>query len=84
MLKPIKDRILILRDDQETETKSGIILPKDEMPQGSGIVMAVGPEVSEIKVGQRVIFKKLDGHDFNYQGKSHVILREFNIQGIYQ
>lgn len=82
MLKPIKDRLLVLRDDHEKETASGIILPKEEMPTGTGIIMAIGPEVKTLEVGQKVLFKKLDGHDFKLDGKEHVILKEFNILGV--
>lgn len=84
MIKPIQDRILVLRDDQEETTKSGIILPEDKLPQGTGIVMGVGPKVEVVKVGQRVLFKKLDGHDYREGGKDYVILKEFNIQAVYK
>lgn len=82
MLKMIKNRILILRDLQDEETESGILLPKEELPQATGIVTAIGPDIKEVKVGQKVLFKKLDGHDFRWQGSDYVILRDFNIQGV--
>lgn len=82
-LKPTNDRLLILRDEQEKVSPGGIILPKDEIPTGTGIVMAIGPKVHDVEVGNRVIFKKLDGHDFKIDGKDHVVLREFNIQGVF-
>lgn len=82
-MKMLGERVLVLRDDQEEKSAGGIILPKDEMPQGSGIIMAVGPDVKDVELGQRVIFKKLDGHGIKKDGKDHVILKEFNILGVY-
>lgn len=83
MLKAIKNGIIVLRDDNEKVTDSGIILPDEEMPTGTGIVMSVGNNVTIVEVGQRVIFGKLDGHDYKEDGKEYVALKDFNIQGVY-
>ena len=70
MLKPLRDYVVLEKAKEEEKTKSGIILteqPKEE--PGKGIVVAVGPGKTEngavipveLKVGQKVVYKKYSG-----------------------
>lgn len=85
MIKPIRNRVLVLREEHEEKTKGGIIIPgKKEVPTGTGFVIAVGPEIEEpISVGKRIVFRKTDGHDIKVGGKDHVILTDENIMGVF-
>lgn len=91
-IKPLGDRILVKALSGETVTKSGIFLPDTakEKPQ-EGTVLAVGPGkvldsgkrvVSEIQVGQRVLFAKYAGTEIKQDGQEFLILRESDIMGI--
>lgn len=55
--KPLRTKIVVLRDDTEKQTKSGLyIVESFREPTGTGVVKAVGPEVTLVKVGDRVVF----------------------------
>ncbi len=91
-VKPLQDRILIKRVEEETKTKGGIIIPDSakEKPQ-EGLVVAVGPGkvtdngtrvVPEVKAGDRILFGKYSGTDIKVDGVEHLILREDDILAI--
>jgi len=91
-IRPLQDRILVKRIDEEEKTKGGIIIPDTakEKPQ-EGRVIAVGRgKVSDdgklqpldVKKGDRILFSKYAGTEVNLEGGEHVILREDDILAI--
>jgi len=91
-VKPLQDRILIKRVEEEAKTKGGIIIPDSakEKPQ-EGLVVAVGPGkvtdagarvAPEVKAGDRILFGKYSGTDIKVDGVEHLILREDDILAI--
>jgi chaperonin GroES len=93
-LKPLNDRVLVLRIEEEEKTKGGIIIPDTarEKPQ-EGKVVAVGPgKLSDkgeripldLKENDRVLFGKYAGSDIKIDGVEHFILREDDILGVVQ
>jgi chaperonin GroES len=91
-IKPLNDRVLVLRIDEEEKTSGGIIIPDTakEKPQ-EGKVVAVGPgKLDEdgkrvpmaVKKNDRVLFSKYGGTDINIDGVEHLIMREDDILGI--
>ena len=93
-IRPLGDRILVLRTDEEEKTPGGIIIPDTakEKPQ-RGRVVAVGPgKVNEkgeripldIKKGDRVLFGKYAGNEIKIDGVEHLIMQEDDILGIVQ
>jgi chaperonin GroES len=91
-VKPLQDRILIKRVEEETKTKGGIIIPDSakEKPQ-EGLVIAVGPgKVTdngtrvnpEVKKGDRILFGKYSGTEIKVNGEEHLILREDDILAV--
>jgi len=91
-IKPLNDRILVLRIGQEEKTSGGIIIPDTakEKPQ-EGRVVAVGPgKVDDngrripldVKTDDRVLFGKYAGTDIKIDGVEHLIMRENDILGI--
>src|SRR5215467_7116188 len=92
-IRPLQDRVLVKRLDEEPEkTKGGIIIPDTakEKPQ-QGKVMAVGKgKVNEdgkvtpldVKVGDTILFGKYSGSDIKLDGEEHLILREEDILGV--
>jgi chaperonin GroES len=91
-IKPMNDRILVLRVEEEKKTAGGIIIPDTakEKPQ-EGKVVAAGPgKVGddgkriplEVKVGDRVLFSKYAGTEIKMDGVEHIFMREDDILGI--
>ena len=91
-IKPLSDRVLVLRVEEEEKTSGGIIIPDTakEKPQ-EGKVIAVGPgKVSEkgeripmaVKEKDRILFGKYAGNEIKIDGVEHIIMREDDILGI--
>lgn len=91
-IRPLQDRIIIKRVEEQERTKGGIIIPDTakEKPQ-EGIVIAVGPGkvtdegkkiTPEIKEGDRVLFSKYAGTEIKIDDVDHLIMREDDILGV--
>src|SRR3989304_7946362 len=89
--RPLHDRVIIKRLEEEEKTKGGIIIPDTakEKPQ-EGRVIAVGPGKHEdgklipmdVKEGDKILFGKYSGAEIKLNGEEHLILREDDILGI--
>jgi chaperonin GroES len=90
--KPLQDRILVKREEEEQKTAGGIIIPDTakEKPQ-KGKVVAAGPgkvsddgkrQPMEVKAGDRVLFAKYAGTEIKIDGVEHICMRENDILGI--
>ncbi len=90
-VKPLHDRIIVKRLDEEEKTSGGIIIPDTakEKPQ-EGMVVAVGSGKREdgkvialdVKEGDKVLFGKYSGTEIELDGDEHLIMREDDILGI--
>ncbi len=91
-IRPLQDRIIVKRIDEEETTKGGIIIPDTakEKPQ-EGKVIAVGKgkinddgklQPLDVKKGDRVLFSKYSGTEINIEGEEHLIIREDDVLGI--
>ena len=91
-LKPLNDRVVVTRIEEEQKTSGGIIIPDTakEKPQ-RGKVIAVGPGKidengkripMELKKNDRVLFGKYAGTEITVDGVEHLIMREDDILGI--
>lgn len=91
-LRPLNDRVVVLRIEEEQQTSGGIIIPDTakEKPQ-EGKVVAVGPgKIDEngkripmgVKKNDRVLFGKYAGTEIKVDGVEHLIMREDDILGI--
>jgi chaperonin GroES len=91
-IKPLNDRVLVTRVEEEQKTAGGIIIPDTakEKPQ-EGKVVAVGPGKCdesgkrvplEVKKGDRILFSKYAGTEIKIDGKEHIFMREDDILGI--
>jgi len=91
-IRPLNDRVLVLRIEEEEKTSGGIIIPDTakEKPQ-EGKVVAVGPGklddegkriALEVKKDDRVLFGKYAGTEIKIDGVEHLIMREDDILGI--
>lgn len=90
-IKPLHDRIIVRRLEEEAKTKGGIIIPDTakEKPQ-RGKVVAVGPGKREdgkhhpvdVKAGDIILFAKYGGTEIRLDGEDHLILREDDVLGV--
>ena len=91
-IRPLHDRIIVERLEEETTTAAGIIIPDSakEKPQ-QGNVVAVGKgKVTEdgkvlpldVKVGDKVLFGKYAGSDIKLDGKEYLMMREDDVLGV--
>ena len=90
-VRPLHDRIIVKRVEEETKTKGGIIIPDSakEKPQ-EGKVVAVGSGKHEdgkvipldVKAGDRILFSKYSGTEIKLDEEEHLIMREEDILGI--
>ncbi|WP_343717261.1 co-chaperone GroES [Inquilinus sp.] len=92
--RPLHDRVLIRRIDQDDKTKGGIIIPDTakEKPQ-EGEVISVGPglrdeagklQPPDVKAGDRVLFGKWSGTEIKLEGTDYVVLKESDIIGVFE
>ena len=93
-IRPLHDRVLIKRIEEENKTKGGIIIPDTakEKPQegevvavGEGRVLENGKVASlDVKKGDRILFGKYSGTEIKLDGIEHLILKEEDILGVIQ
>jgi chaperonin GroES len=90
--RPLHDRVLIRRVEQEAKTTGGIIIPEtaQEKPM-EGDVIAVGPGARgedgnvhplDVKAGDRVLFGKWSGTEVRLDGEELMIMKETDIMGL--
>ena len=91
-VRPLYDRVLVKRSEEETKTKGGIIIPTtaQEKPV-QGVVVAAGKgkvlddgkiKPLDVKKGDKVLFGKYSGTEVKIGGEEHLILREEDILGV--
>jgi chaperonin GroES len=91
-IRPLQDRVIVRRLEEEEKTKGGIIIPDTakEKPQ-EGKVIAVGKgKITEdgkvipldVKVGDKILFGKYAGTEIKIEGEEHLIMREEDILGV--
>jgi chaperonin GroES len=91
-IKPLHDRVIVKRVEEEETTKGGIIIPDTakEKP-AEGLIVAVGSgkisedgtrQALEVKEGDKVLFGKYSGTEIKINGEEHLIMREDEIIAI--
>ena len=90
--RPLGDRVLVKRVEEEEKTKGGIIIPDTakEKPQ-EGEVVAVGPgarddngkvQPLDVKKGDKILFGKWSGTEIKLDGQDLLIMKESDIMGV--
>lgn len=90
--RPLGDRVLVKRVEEEQKTKGGIIIPDTakEKPQ-EGEVVAVGPgarddsgkiQPLDVKAGDRILFGKWSGTEVKVDGQDLLIMKESDVLGV--
>ena len=91
-IRPLHDRVIVKRLEEETTTPGGIVLPGSAAEKPSqGIVLAVGNgkqldngtvRALDVKVGDKVLFGKYSGNEVKVDGEDLIVMREEDIMGI--
>ena len=91
-VRPLQDRILVLRIEEEETSAGGIIIPDSAKEKPSeGKVVAVGNgkvkedgnlQPLDVKKGDRILFSKYAGTEINVDGEEHIIIREDDVLGV--
>jgi len=91
-LRPLHDRIIVKRTEEEEKTSGGIIIPdtaKEKPQQGKVIAVGKGKLLENgkvnpmtVKKGDRVLFGRYAGTDIKIEGEEHLIMREDDILAI--
>jgi chaperonin GroES len=91
-IRPLQDRIVVRRVQEEEKTKGGIIIPdsaKEKPIEGEVIAVGNGKvleggkvQALDVKKGDRILFGKYAGTEIKIDGVEHLILREEEVLGI--
>ena len=91
-IRPLQDRVIVKRLEEEAKTKGGIIIPDTAKEKPiEGIVVAVGRGKTgedgkliklDVKAGDKILFGKYSGTEVKIDGVEHLIMREDDILGI--
>ncbi len=91
-IRPLQDRIIVKRVQEEEKTKGGIIIPdtaKEKPIEGKVIAVGNGKVQEDgkvrpldVKAGDRVLFSKYAGTEIKIDGEEHLIMREDDILGV--
>jgi chaperonin GroES len=91
-IRPLQDRIIVKRIEEETKTAGGLIIPDSakEKPQ-MGMVIAAGNGKKteegkvlalDVKVGDKILFGKYAGTEIKVEGQEYIMMREDDILGV--
>ena len=91
-IRPLQDRLIVKRVQEEEKTKGGIIIPDSakEKPIEGKVIAAGNGKVLEdgkvrpldVKAGDRILFSKYAGTEIKIDGEEHLIMREDDILGV--
>ncbi|MCF8095560.1 MAG: co-chaperone GroES [Desulfobacteraceae bacterium] len=91
-IKPLNDRILVKRLEEESKTKGGIIIPdsaKEKPAQGEVVAVGDGKLNDDgnrmplqVKAGDKVLFAKYAGTEVRIEEEEHLVMREDDVLGI--
>lgn len=81
--QPLGKRVLVQRLEEATTTASGIIIPDNAKEKPSqGTVMAVSDKVTNVEVGNVVVFSKYSGTELTLDGKTYLVIATSDLLGI--
>ena len=91
-VRPLHDRVIVKRVEEESKTKGGIIIPDTakEKPQQGKVIAAGNGKLSEegirlaleVKKGDRILFGKYSGNEIKIEGEEYLIMREDDVLGV--
>ncbi len=78
-LKPLKDRVVAVKEQAVEKTKSGILLGEAKETPAYAVVESVGPEVKSVKKGDKIVYKDYSTTDIKIDNTDYIIVKEEDI-----
>jgi len=79
-IKPLADRVVAMREEVSTKTASGLYLPENSKEKPViAKVLAVGPDVKHLKVGDRIVYKEYSTTDLKVNDIEYLIIKEEDV-----
>ena len=92
MIRPLYDRIIVKRTEEQESVRNGIIIPdsaKEKPQEGDVIAIGRGKRLEDgqlapldVKVGDRILFGKYSGSETKVEGTEYIIMREDDVLGV--
>lgn len=78
-IKPLADRVVAKKDAATSTTASGILLGEAKEKPNTATIESVGPDVKNLKKGDRVIYREYSATELKYEGKDYLIIKEEDV-----
>ncbi len=83
-LKPLQDRVVAIKEEPQTMTKSGILLGNAEEKPSYAVVQEVGKDVKDVKKGDKIVYKQYSTTEVEIDNKEYIILKEEDVLAVLQ
>jgi len=82
-IKPLGERIVATREEAATKTASGLYLPTNAKEKSQiAVVVAVGSDVKNVKIGDRIVVREYSTTDIKVDGKEYLIMKEKDVLAV--
>jgi chaperonin GroES len=78
-IKPLADRVVAKKDAATSTTASGILLGEAKEKPNTATVESIGPDVKNIKKGDRILYREYSATEIKYDGKDYLIVKEEDV-----
>jgi chaperonin GroES len=78
-IKPLADRVVAKKDAAVEQTASGILLGEAKEKQNTAIIESVGPDVKNVKKGDRILYRDYSASEIKLDGTDYLIIKEEDI-----
>jgi chaperonin GroES len=79
MIKPLKNRVVAKLEKPEIKTASGILLGEAKEKSAYAVIESVGPDVSDLKTGDKILYKEYTATEVKINNQSYLILEDKDI-----
>lgn len=84
-IRPLKHMVLVIRDVPEKITASGIVIPETGTDRpDKGTVVSIGNAVSDVSIGDRIVFSKYAGQVVTVDGVEYIIMKTEEILAVFE
>ena len=78
-IKPLADRVVAKKDAALEQTASGILLGDAKEKQNTAVIESVGPDVKNLKKGDRILYREYSATEVKANGEEYLIIKEEDI-----
>ena len=89
-INPITNRVWVKPTEKKTKLSSGLYMPEAYVPgtkgmgkiTGQGVIHAIGPDVTDLEVGQHIFFSDFDGMEIEYDEQHFLVMKEDEVMAV--